>query len=287
MLILHLINGITLGTMYAMVAIGLTLIFGVARLVNFAHGELFMIGGYILIWLYIDHDVPYGFAILLVVLFMALFGIGFERIIVRPVLEKSWRVQLIATLAASIVFINLAIRIWGTLPKSAPTKFSMNILTFGQIRIAEQRLLLLGVAVVSFVALALFIRYTKMGKAMRAVSQNREACIVYGINVQRVSVVTFAIGSGMAGLGAGLITPLYQIWPTVGSFLILKALAAVVIGGFGNPFGTIVAALFIGIVESLFAGYVSFQYKDAAAFVALILVLLLKPEGLFHKKVGI
>ncbi len=285
--LLHLINGITLGTMYALVAIGLSLVFGVVRLVNFAHGDLLMLGGYMLVWLYVDAEIPYGPSVILVVIGMALVGIIFERVVVRPVLERSWRVQLIATLAASMVLTNLAIQIWGTTPLHAPTTLSRGILRVGSINIAQQRVVLVVVATISFVALALFTQRTKIGKAMRAVSQNREACVVYGIDVKRVSVVTFGIGASLAGLAAALIVPLYSVSPTVGSLVTLKALAAVVMGGFGQTSGVIFAALILGIVESLFAGYVSFAYRDAAAFIIMILVLLFRPHGLFYRKVGI
>lgn len=285
--LLHLINGITLGTMYALVAIGLSLVFGVARLVNFAHGDLLMLGGYMLVWLYVDTKIPYVLSVILVIVGLALVGIIFERVVVRPVLERSWRVQLIATLAASIVLTNLAIQVWGTTPLQAPTTLSRTILRAGPISIAQQRIALVVVAIVSFAVLALFTQRTKIGKAMRAVSQNREACEVYGIDVKRVSVVTFGIGASLAGLAAALITPLYSVWPTVGSLVTLKALAAVVMGGFGQTTGVIYAALILGIIESLFAGYVSFAYRDAAAFIIMILVLLFRPHGLFYRKVGI
>jgi len=286
-LVLHLINGVTLGAMYALVALGLSLVFGVVRLVNFAHGELFMLGGYALIFLYIDHHVPYTIAVLLAMVGVAAVGLLFERLVVRPVLDRSWRVQLIATMAASMIMSNAAIHIWGSIARSAPTELSKTILHMGAISIAQQRLLVLVVALASFAFLAVFVKYTKVGTAMRAMSQNREACSVYGIDINRVSQVTFAIGSGLAALAGALITPLYNVSPATGSFLTLKAFAAVVMGGLGQTTGVIYAAFILGIVEALFGGYVSFAYRDAAAFIVMILVLLLRPQGLFGSRVGI
>jgi branched-chain amino acid transport system permease protein len=286
-LLLHLINGVTLGAMYALVALGLSLVFGVVRLVNFAHGELYMLAGYALIFLYIDNDIPYGLAVVLTLAAMAVAGLIFERLVVRPVLNRSWRVQLIATFAASMVISNTAIHIWGSIARSAPTDLSKAILHMGAISIAAQRLLVLAVALASFAGLALFIKHTRIGTAMRAMSQNREACAVYGIDIKRVSQVTFVIGAGLAALAGALITPLYNVSPAVGSFLTLKAFAAVVVGGLGQTTGVIVAAFILGIVEALFGGYVSFAYRDAAAFIAMVLILLLRPRGLFGARIGI
>jgi branched-chain amino acid transport system permease protein len=283
---LHLINGISLGAYYAVVAVGLSLVVGVVRLVNFAHGDLFMLGGYFLIFLYVDHHIPYSLSVLIVVIGMGLFGLLFERIVVRPVLDRKWRVQLIATLAASMIISNAAILIWGTTPRSAPTVYSKLILHLGPINIASQRIILIIAAVIGFVLLTLFIQRTKIGKAMRAVSQNREACLVYGISIQKVSSVTMSLSAGLAGLAAALITPLFAVWPAVGSLITLKALASVIMGGFGQTKGVIYAALLLGVVESLFAGYVSFQFRDIAAFLAMILVLLFRPQGLFGRKLG-
>lgn len=286
-LLLHLLAGLTLGATYALVAVGLSIVFGVVRLVNFAHGELYMLGSYLLVWLYVDHDIPYGLAVLLAMLGMAILGGVFERVVVRPVLSRTWRTQLIATIAASIVISNVAILIWGTYPKMAPTPLSIAVLRAGPVNISYQRLLILGITIGTFLLLSLFIAHTKMGKAMRAVSQNRDACTVYGIDVKQVSSVTFVIGSGLAALAGALITPLTSVYPSVGSAITLKALAAVVMGGFGQISGVIYAALILGFAESLFAGYVSFAYRDVAAFVIMILVLLLRPYGLFHRKVGL
>ena len=284
--LLNLINGISLGAMYALVALGLSLIFGVARLVNFAHGDLFMLSGYLLVWLYTINHLPYWLAVVLTIVGMAVFGILFERVVIRPVLEQSWRVQLIATLAASIFLSSFAILAWGTTPQEAPTHLSREILRLGPVNIAYQRIILVAAALLAFAALSQFIHRSKIGKAMRAIAQNREACIVYGIDVQKVSAVTVSIGAGLAALAAGLITPLYNVWPAVGSLLTLKALAAVVMGGLGETTGAIYAAFILGISEALFGGYISYEYRDVCAFVVLIFVLLYRPQGIFGKKVG-
>src|SRR5581483_3579870 len=176
----QLVHGLTLGSLYAMVAAGLALMFGVVRLINFAHGEFYMLGGYafaVLGW-------PYPVAGLAAVAAMGLFGLAYERAVIRTILSRTWHVQLIATLATSITLTNLAILLFGTQPKEVPTRLSAAILDVGGVRLAWQRIVVLVVAVALFAGLEWFVGHTKLGKAMRAMSQNREACAVVGIDVQ-------------------------------------------------------------------------------------------------------
>jgi len=178
--------------MYAMVAAGLALMLGVARLINFAHGEFFMLGAYAFWYGYRELELPYAVAGLLAPALMIAFGMAYEHTVIRVILPRSWHVQLIATLATSIVLTNLAIIVFGTQPKEVPTALSSRILTVGGFRLAGQRLLVLGASVVIFWALHRFVTRTRAGKAMRAMSQNREACAVVGVDVQQVAMVTFA-----------------------------------------------------------------------------------------------
>ena len=211
----------------------------------------------------------------------------FVRIVIRAILDRSWHVQLIATLATSIVLTNLAIIVFGTQAKEVPTALSAAVLQVGGLRIAWHRLLVLGATGVVFVGLHWFVGRTRMGKAMRAMSQNREACAVVGVDVQRVALATFALGSALAGGAAALVTPLFNIFPDMGALLALKAFAAVIVGGFGYVNGAIAASFLIGIAESLAAGYISYAYKDAFAFLFMIAVLLWRPQGLFGRRIGI
>jgi len=281
------IHGLTLGSMYAMVATGLALMFGVVRLVNFAHGEFFMLGAYTFWFAFQELDLPYPVAGLVAAAAMAAFGGVYQRTIIRAILERSWHVQLIATLATSIVLTNLAVIVFGTQAKEVPTRLSATVFQAGGLRIAWQRLLVLGASVVIFAALHWFVKRTKIGKAMRAMSQNREACAVVGVDVQRVALVTFALGGLLAGGAAALVTPLFNIFPDMGALLTLKAFAAVIVGGFGYVHGAIAASFIIGVSESLAAGYISYAYKDAIAFVIMIAVLLWRPQGLFGRRIGI
>jgi len=283
----QVVNGLTLGAYYALVAVGLALVFGVARLVNFAHGEFFMVGAYVLYFAYGVFKLPYPLVVVIAIAFMAVFGAVFHRVIYQPVMHKVWSVQLIATLAASFILANGAIILLGSNQRTAATPLVSEVLTIGGVRVAYQRLLVLGVALLAYFALQQFIQRSRPGRAMRAIAQNREAAQVLGVDLADVTRLTFVLSAALTGLAAALVAPLYLISPTVGAVLTLKAFAIVVIGGMGNVSGALLAAFIVGLAEALGAGYLSVEYRDAIAFVMMILVLLWRPLGLFGRHVGI
>src|SRR2546427_2129323 len=277
----QVLHGLTLGSMYAMVAAGLALMLGVARLINFAHGEFFMLGAYAF-WLgYSELGLPYPLAALLAPAVMVAFGVAYQRTVIRAILPRSWHVQLIATLATSIVLTNLASIVLGTQPKEVPTALSARILDVGGFRMAWQRLLVLVAALVIFWGLHRFVARTRTGRAMRAMSQNREACAVVGVDGQRVTMVTFALSAALAALAAALVSPLFNIFPDMGTVLTLKAFAAVVAGGFGYLNGPVAARLPIRPPGALARRYVSYAYKDAIPLLMIIAVPLWPPPGPF------
>jgi len=282
-----LIIGLTTGAMYALVSLGLTLIFGIAQVVNFAQGELFMLGAYTGYVATSVIGLAYPLAVILTIVVMAIVGLVFERVVIRPVIDKPWQVSLISTLAASIILSNAALLVWGGIPKQLPTTLESSTVTLGGVEVSYQRILILGVALLAFGLFYLFIERTKTGKAMRAMSQSKESCEVLGIDIRRISAITFAIGAAMAGLAGALIAPVYAISPTMGLSTTLKAFAIVIMGGFGNAKGAIYAAFLIGLAEAFTSGYLSTDYKDATAYVVLLAVLLLRPHGLFGRQVGI
>ncbi|MBM4441856.1 MAG: branched-chain amino acid ABC transporter permease [Candidatus Rokubacteria bacterium] len=283
----QLVHGLTLGSMYAMVAAGLALMLGVARLINFAHGEFFMLGAYAFWYGYRELGLPYPLAGVLAVALMVVWGVVYQRTVIRAILPRSWHVQLIATLATSIVLTNLAIIVFGTQPKEVPTALSSTILDVGGFRLVWQRLLVLAGALAIFWGLHRFVSRTRAGRAMRAMSQNREACAVVGVDVQHVAMITFALSAALAAAAATLVSPLFNIFPDMGTGLTLKAFAAVVTGGFGYVNGAIAASFLIGITEALAGSYLSYAYKDAFAFIIMIGVLLWRPQGLFGRRLGI
>jgi branched-chain amino acid transport system permease protein len=283
----QLVNGLTLGSLYALVAIGLALVVGVLRLINFAHGDLFMIGSYLFFLTRLDGRAPYWMAAVATVLIMAVVGYLFERAVIERVLDKSWRVQLIATLSLSIIIVNVFILYWGMNPKMAPTVYASRFLEIGPVRIAVQRVLVFVVAPAAFFLFSLFLQRTRIGRAMRAISQNREACAMVGVDVHRTAGITFAVSAGLVGLASVLVVPLYSVFPTMGGLLTFKALAAVIMGGFGQIKGALFAAYLLGVSEAMTAGFISSSYSDLVAFGVMILVLLLRPHGLFGRRIGI
>jgi len=283
----YVVNGVFEGSVYALIAVGLSLIFGVLEVVNFAHGEFYMLGAIFLFIFFSVFGMPYWIGVLLVILCMAAFGILVERLMIRPLVGKGWLLPIIATFALSIGLQNLVIVTFGPTPQPIVTTYTQHIIDIAGINFTQQRFLILLFALGSFILLNLFLKRTKTGKAMRAISQNREASQIVGIDVNRIYMITFAIGSALAGLAGSIVGPIYVIYPTMGALLCLKAFACVIMGGFGNVKGAIYSAYILGIIGSLGASFVSQTYKDIIVFAALIIVLLIRPQGLFGKKVGI
>jgi branched-chain amino acid transport system permease protein len=283
----QILNGITLGTLYALVAVGLSLIFGVSEIVNFAHGEFFMLGSFAFFFVYTPGLFPYWLTILLTMLVMATFGLIFHFVVLQRVMTKRMQVQLMATLAASIVLANAAIMVWGTTPRQTPTEYSRMILNLAGLTVSAQRIVIVILTVAAFLGLHGMLKYTRIGKAMRAMAQNREACSAVGIDPVYVSRITLAVGAALCGLAGALISPVFQVFPTMGLLLTLKAFAVVIIGGFGNVSGAICAAFAVGLAEAMTAGYLSSAYTEAVPFVVLLAVLVAKPHGLFGHKVGL
>lgn len=283
----QVINGLSLGGLYALVAAGVALIAGVLDLVNFAHGEFFMLAAYLFFSLYTIAKFSYVLAGIFTLGAMALFGALFELLVIRPIVHRPWQTQLVATLGASVLFVNGAIVIFGTYPRTAITPLVTQYWIAGPVSLSYQRILLIVVTLFAFLLLHFFVHATKPGKAMRAVSQNREACANAGINVQLIAMLAFAIGSGLAGLAAVLMAPLGNITPTMGILLTIKAFAAIIMGGIGFVNGAVVSGFILGVAEALTIQYISSQYVDAFSFLVMLLVLLFKPQGLFGRRVGI
>ncbi len=279
----QVVNGLTLGSVYALVAAGLALIFGVVQIVNFAHGEVYMVGAYLLYLAEFHLALPYVPAAALTVLAMGVFGGVFYFAVIRAVLGRGWQTQLIGTLAASVLLVNLAIVTAGSIPKVVVSPLTGTILTASVVRISAQRLVVLAFALLAFVCLYVFLKYTKTGKAMRAMSQNREAAVVVGIPIERVALSAVVTAAMLAGVASVTIPPLSNVSPTMGAIVTLKSFAAVVMGGFGNVSGAIVSAVLLGLAEAVGIIWMPSQYADAIVFGLMIAVLLLRPHGLFGR----
>jgi len=290
----HVLNGLSTGSIYASMAAGLSLIFGVLGVVNFAHGEFYMVGAYVFLVVYrVTQSMLIG--IVSAVVAVSVVGILTERLVVRPAVTvsrmipsiSSWMIPMVATLGLSLFVRTLFLVIFSASPRFVRVPLVTHAVEVLGAYVALQRLLILGLVVACFLALNWFVHKTKIGKAMRAVSQNREVAEILGININRISSVTFAIGASFCGLSGALVGPIIGISPEMGVDPTLKAFAIVILGGFGNVMGAIYAAFIIGLGENLFAAYVSGTFKDVLAFVLMLLILLIKPGGIFGKKVGI
>ena len=281
----HLINGLSLGSIYAIIALGYTMVYGIAKMLNFAHGDVIMIGAYIAFCGLQYLGIPPVLAILLAMLFCTLLGVTIEGFAYRPLRQATSLAVLITAIGMSYLLQNVALMIWGANPKSFPTTFinSGNI-RLGQLNISSATLITILANVVIMVTLTLFTSRTKLGKAMRCVSEDRGAAELMGINVNRTISLTFAIGSALAAIAGVLLCSSYPILqPTTGSMPGIKAFTAAVFGGIGSIPGAMLGGILLGIIEILGEAYVSTELGDALVFAVLIIVLLVKPAGLLGK----
>lgn len=276
----QVVNGLTLGSLYGLVALGLALLLGVVRFANFAHGEFLMLSAYVLVVLRQTLGLPYGVAAVIAVLAMGGVGFLFARTIGTTLLERSWRMQLVGTLAVTVLLEAGVILTFGAIPHAVPVSLATRTAHVAGITLSYQRLLVFAVVAGAFVGLRLFLRRSRIGKAMRALAQNREAAIDLGIDVRGVATVTFALGGALAGLGGVLFAPLYTVTPTMGAPVTFKALAAVVMGGSESTGGVFAAALLLGVAEALAGGFGLAAYQETMGFIVMVLVLLVRPRGL-------
>ncbi|QVK20907.1 branched-chain amino acid ABC transporter permease [Mycoplasmatota bacterium] len=287
-LIKQLINGLNVGSIYALVAIGYTMVYGIIKLINFAHGEVMMLGAYFafLIATTLPIELPLIVIILISMGLAALIGIIIERIAYKKLRTAPRISALITAIGMSLFLQNLALVIFGAEPKVMPGLVSKEPIFIGSIGIPKITILTIIISVLFMVLLQLFIQKTKSGKAMRAVSEDKEAAVLMGINVNRIISLTFALGSALGALGGVLYSVAYtQVYPTMGTMPGLKAFVAAVFGGIGSIPGAMLGGFTIGIVETLTKGYISSSWADAIVFGILILVLLVRPTGILGKNV--
>jgi branched-chain amino acid transport system permease protein len=276
-----LASGIMLGGIYALVTIGLTLTFGVLRVLNFAHGEYLMVGMYAAFWLFELFGVGPYVALLIVPAVMFVFGLITERLVMRPTLTRPHMVQTFATLGLSMILVNLAQVFWSANYRSVQTTLSSSSVKFGAVTLGLPRFLAFVIAMAISIALYFFLRKTHTGKAIQATAENVAAAKLMGINVNRIYSLTFAMGSAITGAAACLLMPLYYAYPRIGLDFVLIAFVIAVMGGLGSVPGAIGAGLIIGIVETASGFIIAPAFKQGIYFVAFVLVLLIKPAGLF------
>ncbi|MGE5617752.1 MAG: branched-chain amino acid ABC transporter permease [Sphingomonadaceae bacterium] len=274
------VSGILLGGVYALISMGLTLIFGVLRIVNFAHGEFLMIAMYATFWLFHLYGVDPYLSIVLVTALLFLLGLTAQFLVVRPILNAPSSMQIFATVGLSIVLQNAALLLWKADYRSVDTVYSKAVVSVGPLLVGVSRLVAFLVALSITACLMLFLKRTYLGKAIRCVTQDRTAALLMGINTHRIYLVTFGIGTALVGIAGALLMPIYPTFPTVGTYFVLTAFVVVVLGGLGNLTGALLGGLIIGLVEA-FSGFYAPALKEAVYFVVFILVLLIRPTGLF------
>ena len=278
----QLLNGLANGMGYVLIAVGLTLVFGVLRVVNFAHGEFFMLGAYVTYYGMTLMGMGYISALLVATLVVAVLGILANRFFFQPLKKEHEFTILLSSLGLALLLTHLAETIFGADPKYVDTPYSDATFSLGDITVTQQRIGVILVASAMIAATYWFIKHTRMGKMMQATAQNPEGAALSGINTKYVHAYTFALACALAALSGALVGPTAMLYPTVGDWAVLKGFIVVVMGGLGSVTGALLGGLILGVAESLGGGYISLGFKEAIGYAIIIVVLLLRPNGLFN-----
>lgn len=280
----QIINGMRSGSIYALIALGYTMVYGIAKMINFAHGDIIMVGAYTL---YVSIDklkMPVWMAVLFTIVVCAVLGITIERIAYKPLRKAPSLAVLITAIGMSFLLQSVALLIFNANPITVKSIITLKAVNIGGVTITGTTMVTLIVTFICMVALTLFINKTKAGSAMRAVSEDKEAAQLMGINVNKTISMTFAIGSALAAVaGIMFVCQFQSIKPTLGALPGIKAFVAAVLGGIGSVPGAMLGGILLGIIESVSKAYISTELSDAIVFGVLVLVLLVKPSGLLGK----
>ncbi|MEV6647530.1 branched-chain amino acid ABC transporter permease [Amycolatopsis sp. NPDC051371] len=277
-----LVGGLSFGAVYALVAMGFSIVYRTMGLVNFAHGQVVMVGAYAASTFYMSSRLPFILAIVVAMVVTGLIALVMERVL-RPLENKDFDLMLIGTIGFGVVLESLATIIWGATGHAVPTPVETGPLDLFGVRVRTYNLVVLGIAAVATVLLLLFLQRTKRGAAMQAVAMDHEAATAVGIHVGRSNAIAFAIGAGLAALAGGLVGPLLYVSPTLGGTLGIKGFAAAILGGFGNIGGAIAGGLAIGLLDSYASG--QFQgYSDLVVFLAFTVIIMIRPTGFFGER---
>ncbi len=279
----HILNALILGGTYALLGIGLTLIFGIMRVVNFTHGELYTFGAYMVFFFAMALSANFFLALVAAVLLGILLGALIEFLLLRPLRGTSIDTTMLVMIGAWIALQNSEQLVWSGVAKSITSPFPAEPLVIGPVSVSWIRVFVFAVAVLLIIGTHLLIHRTKLGKAMRATFQDRDTAALMGVNINVVHTATFALGSGLAAAAGALLGPVFVVYPTMGDMAALKAFAIVILGGLGNFMGATLGGFILALVEEMGAGYVSSGYRDAMGFLLIIVVLLFRPTGLFSR----
>ena len=281
------LNGLVIGVMYALIAMGLSLIFGVLEIVNFAHGEFYMLGAMGAYFLTTSLGFAYWPTVATVTLTALCVGYVLYEALLVSLHGEGFERSILLTLGLSMVLQNGAVFLFTTTPKMVQTAQTYSNFIFGEVRVPVLRVYALGLGLAAFAMLYAILYRTQVGKAMRGVAQNRDAALMVGINPRAISRLAVAIGIGLSGLAGAALAPIYAVHPLMGFSFVFKAFAIIIIGGLGNISGAAIAAVALGILESLMGGFLPQVMVDGLAFAAMILILLVRPQGLFGRGVRV
>jgi len=283
-LLQHALNALILGGTYALLGIGLTLIFGIMRVVNFTHGELYAFGAYMMYMLVMKLGLNFFAALVFSVILGIALGALIELVLLSRLRGADIDTTMLVMIGAWITMQNIEQLVWSGVAKSITSPFPAAPLTLGAVSVSWIRVFVLVTALALIVATYALIQRTKLGKAMRATFQDRDTAQLMGIDVNRIYMATFALGSGLAAAAGALLGPVFVVTPTMGDLASLKAFAIVILGGLGSVVGATVGGFILAFIEELGAGYISSGYRDAMGFLLIMLILIFKPTGLFAQK---
>ena len=283
----YCINGLSLGSVYAIIALGYTMVYGIAKMLNFAHGDVIMVAGFVIYTMMNSLGVNPIVAVLISVIVCPVLGVTIEKIAYKPLRKATPLAVLITAIGVSYFLQNLALLIFGSDTKMFTSVVKVPQLKLGEIIITGETIVTIIACIIIMVCLTLFIKKTKAGQAMLAVSEDKDAAELMGINVNATISLTFAIGSGLAAIAGALLCSQYtSLTPYTGAMPGIKAFVAAVFGGIGSIPGALIGGLLLGVIENLSKAYISSQMADAIVFSVLIIVLLVKPTGILGKKIN-
>ena len=282
-LLQHLVNALIMGGTYALLGIGLTMIFGIMKIVNFTHGELYAFGAYMMYFFAVIIGMNFFASIAFAIFAGMLLGAAIELVLLRSKRNADIDTTMLLMIGAWIVLQNVERLIWGGVAKSVPSPLPEAPLVIGSVSVSWLRVMVLGLALVLIAGTYALLNRTKLGKAMRATFQDSGTAALMGVNINAIYTMTFALGSALAAAAGALLGPVFVVMPTMGDLAALKAFAIVILGGLGSVTGAAIGGFILAFAEEMGAGYVSSGYRDAMGFIIIIVVLLIKPTGLFAR----
>ncbi len=285
LVIQQIASGLVMGSMYALMSIGMMLILGIMTVINMAHGEFYMLGGYVSFFLMNQMGLPYLVSLPVSMVVVGGIGMVSEKMTIRPLAGRPWFTTFLTTFGLSMILRDAAQIVWGVDPRELSSPFLHKKVILGPVYLTQHRIFVFAMGVVVIGLLYLFIKKHKIGMAMRAVVRDREASALMGINLNALNSFTFALGAGTAALAGALLGAIFNVLPSMGELPLVKGFAVVIMGGMGNVQGILFSGLILGVAESLSASFISLGLSDAIAFAILIVILLFKPAGLFGKRI--